>query len=515
MAKQITAAAIDVGSNDVIMKIALLKSGDAPKIIDQVQRTIPMGAATYSTGKISQHLLDQTIDVLKSFNKKMEEYKVSHMRATATSAFREASNRLFAVEQIRRQTGIDVNVLSNSMDLYYHQIALSETIPTFNALIETNALVLIIGSGSIQLTLYNEGKYVNTQNFRLGSLRIRELLGDLERHSSDFGALMAEYISGELNYYKTFGPKRSSYQNLIVTGGSSRYIRHVAGWNSKHQEPITLSDYQVFFDRMRRGAKSEMLRMGNVPSEQEMLLLPACIVIDEVLSFTGTNQFFLSEIDLADGMLYEMASTLQNYKLIRDPEINRIESAYYLANRYRTDKKHSQHVSELTLRLFDLTRKIHGLPSSTRIYLQISSLLHNIGKYISMENDGIRSYNIIQSNEIIGLDEKEMEIISLVACFHNGHLTANDPMLERLTDAEKILVMKLVAYLALGNSLDAGHKQKVEILRTQVVDDKLEILVSADQDFTLEMWNFYKHTAIFTEMFGLIPELRRRKTSEK
>ena len=145
MAKQITAAAIDVGSNDVIMKIALLKSGAPPEILDEVHRTIPIGADTYTTGKINQQLLAQTIDVLKSFNKKMEEYKVSHIRAAATSAFREARNQIFAVEQIRRHTGINVNVLSNSMDLYYQQIALSETIPDFNAIIAMNALVLIIG----------------------------------------------------------------------------------------------------------------------------------------------------------------------------------------------------------------------------------------------------------------------------------------------------------------------------------------------------------------------------------
>ena len=187
MAKPLIVAAIDVGSHDVIMKIAGLKSDEPPKIIDEVQRTIPMGADTYSTGKISQNLLNQTIEVLKTFNKKMEEYKVNTVQAAATSAFREAANQLFVVEQIRRLTGIEVEVLSSGMDSYYHQIALSETIPDFTEMIQTNVLIVNIGSGSIQLTLFNDGKYINTQNFRLGPLRIRELLGDLERHSTDFG----------------------------------------------------------------------------------------------------------------------------------------------------------------------------------------------------------------------------------------------------------------------------------------------------------------------------------------
>ncbi len=512
MSKQMTVAAIDVGSHDIVMKIAVLKAGEPPKIIDEVQRTIPMGADTYKTGKISQHSLGLAIDVLKTFNKKIEEYKVNHVRAVATSAFREARNQLFAVEQIRSHTGFDVKVLSNSMDLFYHQLALSETMLNFTALIETNALVLNIGSGSIQLTLFNKGKYINTQNFRLGSLRIRELLGDLERHSTDFNALMAEYISGELNYYKSFGPRRTSYQNLFVLGGSSRYIMHVAGWSEKKQEQIKRSSFESFFGKLKNKGNSGLQRLSTVPSEQENLLLPACIVIDEVLQFTGTDQFYFSDVDLADGLLYEMAARLQNYKFKRNPDITRLESAIYFANRYRSDKKHSRHVADLSLRLFDLTQKIHGLPKKARVYLQIGAILHNIGKYISVENDGIHSYDIIQSNAIVGFDENEMEMVSIIACFHNGHITPNEPKLQKLSEDERVMVLKLIAYLTLGNSLDAGHKQKVSILRTLVNGDKLEITVSADQDFTLELWNFKKHTSLFMELFGLQPEIKLRKS---
>ncbi len=246
MTKLHNIAAIDVGSHDTFMKIAQVKSGAAPKIIEEVQRTIPIGSDTFTSGEISQRLLNQMVEVLKNFGRKLEEYKVLKLRAVATSAFREARNQLYAIEQIRQQTGFDVEVLSNGKDLYYHQLALSETIPDYEQLISSNALFLNIGSGSIALTLFNEGKYVSTQNFRLGSLRIRELLGDLERHSVDFNALMAEYISGVLNYYRTFGPKRSDYQNLVVLGGTSRYIKHVAGWEEKSRNRSTAAISTAF-----------------------------------------------------------------------------------------------------------------------------------------------------------------------------------------------------------------------------------------------------------------------------
>lgn len=504
-------AAIDVGSHDIILKIATLKSNGTPKIVEEVQRTIPIGADTYTTGNISQHHLNMLIDILKSFQRKYDEYKVEHIRAVATSAFREAGNQLYALDQIEHAAKLRVEVLSSGKDVYYHQLALSEMIADYQEMIGANALFLNIGAGSIQLTIFNEGRYINTQSFRLGALRIREMLGDLERHSSDFNALMAEYITGELNYYRSFSPNRTLYQNLVIFGGPSRYLRAIGGWDSKKQRYIDRARFSAVFEELKTGYNlSEFNRFGQIASEQEMLLLPTCIVIDKVLQFTGVERFILSDLDLADGIIYELAGDYYNYKWRRDPELNLYEAACSLASRYRTDKKHSRHVETLALRLFEQTVKIHGIPKEYRKYLRVAALLHNIGKYISMENDGIRSYNIIRSNALIGLSEHESEMVALICCFHNGHITPDEPMLKTLNAEDQMIVLKLIAILTIANSLDAGHKQKIEIIKARTSENQLEIQIQANQDHTLETWNFNKHIGLFKNIFGVHPVLKTK-----
>lgn len=504
-------AAIDVGSHDIVLKIAALKANGTPKILEEVQRTIPIGADTYTTGSISQYHLNVLIDVLKSFQRKFDEYKVNHIRAVATSAFREAENQLYALEQIEHATGLKVEVLANSKDVYYHQLALSEMLTEYKEMIATNALFLNIGAGSIQLTLFNDGRYVNTQSFRLGSLRIREMLGDLERHSDDFNALMAEYITGELNYYRSFSPNMTLYRNLVILGGSSHYLRAIGGWDSKKQRFIDRNRFSRVFEELKAGYNlSEFTRFGQLATEQEMLLVPTCIVIDEVLQFTGVERFILSDMDLADGIIYEMAGDIMNYRFQRDPDLNLYEAAANLSSRYRTDKKHSRYVESLSARLFDLMAKIHGVPKQYRKFLRIAALLHNIGKYISMENDGIRSYEIVRSNALIGLGNREVELVAVICCFHNGHITPDEPLLQSLTVEDRLIALKLIALLTLANSLDAGHKQKIEILKIKIVENNVEIQIQANQDHTLETWNFNKHTRLFKEIFGLQPVLKTK-----
>ena len=109
-------------------------------------------------------------------------------------------------------------------------------------------------------------------------------------------------------------------------------------------------------------------------------------------------------------------------------------------------------------------------------------------------------------------DDAEKEMVALIACFHNGHVDYDEPMLSRFTEAERIVILKLTAILAVANSLDAGHKQKLEILSAKTSNDKFLLTVSANLDATIENWNFNHHTALFADLFGYKPVLRVRRT---
>lgn len=511
-AKQSLVAVIDVGSHETTMKIARLKRGFAPIVIDEVSRTIPVGVDTYTTGKISQFSLNAIVDVINSFKVKMAEYAITEVRAVSTSAFREASNGLFAIEQIFTQTGIKVEILSESLDNYYLQAGISEGLPGFTDMTQAGCLVLVIGAGSIHLTLYNGGQYINSQQFRIGALRIRELLGDLERVSTDFNALLAEYISGDLNYYRAFNARQSDYHNLIVIGGSLRYLKYVAKWEGKNGETIPSADFLALLNRLKTRERRTLARMAQIPTEHESLLLPAGIVIEEVLAFTGVANFHMPSIDLIDGILYEMLHELYQTKYIRDPFNNMLDAANSLAKRYRTDKYHVRYVQLLALRLFDLTEKVHKLGVKERRFLSLAAIMHNIGKYISMENDGIRTYEIITSTEIIGLTDREREMVALIACFHNGHITTSEPMLNAFSDEERLVILKLIAILSVANSLDAGHKQKITINSVRISDHTMYLGVTTKQDATIEIWNFEKHLTLFADLFGYKPVLKIKRT---
>lgn len=141
-----------------------------------------------------------------------------------------------------------------------------------------------------------------------------------------------------------------------------------------------------------------------------------------------------------------------------------IAAARIIAERYRCDKKHSAILEKNVLNLFDSMKKYHGLGKRERLLLQISAILHDCGKYISMRTPGECAYNIILSTEIIGISHKEREIIANVVKYNTLEFdyTADSVTLDKQM---RITIAKLTAILKIGNAIVAAISRNSRISR--------------------------------------------------
>ena len=70
----------------------------------------------------------------------------------------------------------DVRIISNSEQRLINYKAVASLEEGFNSMIEEGAVIADLGFGSIQLTLFDKSEMINSQNFPLGALRIREII---------------------------------------------------------------------------------------------------------------------------------------------------------------------------------------------------------------------------------------------------------------------------------------------------------------------------------------------------
>ena len=163
MAKKLVAV-IDVGSLTARLKIFELSSKKRPKEIETVRKYTTIGTQALRSGALQTEQINVICDCLNSFEVKCREYKVSRIFCVATSALRDAGNRDVVLEQIKIKTGFKVDVLDNSMERYYQNLAVKETMPDFKDIVSQGTMILDIGAGSMQATVYDKSEFIFSQN---------------------------------------------------------------------------------------------------------------------------------------------------------------------------------------------------------------------------------------------------------------------------------------------------------------------------------------------------------------
>ncbi|MDE5866595.1 MAG: HD domain-containing protein, partial [Lachnospiraceae bacterium] len=147
-----------------------------------------------------------------------------------------------------------------------------------------------------------------------------------------------------------------------------------------------------------------------------------------------------------------------------------------------------------------------------RLLLQIATILHDCGKYISLVNLGECSYNIIMSTEIIGLSHMEREIVANVVKYNHMDFNYYGVIGQDIElDKEAYLkIAKLTAILKIANGLDRSHKQKFKDVKTLLQGEELIITIDTSVDITLEKGLFYKRADFFEEVYSVKPVIRQK-----
>lgn len=507
-------AAIDVGSYELAMKIFEISKENGIKEIDFVRHGIELGTDTYNTGKISYERVDELCTVLNEFNEIMRSYGVEDYKAYGTSAIRETENTHIILDQIKTRTGMVVDVLSNSEQRFLDYKSIASRGEGFLQIIENGTVILDIGGGSIQLSLFDKDTLIATQNIRLGVLRMRERLQKLAAKTTHYEDLIDEMVFSHLQMFKKMYIKDREIKNIIIVDD---YVSNVMQRKDVFREAtgyLTTTEYMTFAERMKRKGIPDISRFFGLTEENASLLFHSTFLIKCIAEVLEAEVLWAPGVSLCDGIAYEYAENNRLITVEHDFEKDILACALNLSKRYMISKSRSETIEGICLTIFDATKRVHGLGKRERLLLQIAAQLNDCGRYVSLMNVGECSYSIIMATEIMGLSHMEREMVANIVKFNRMDFSYyGDLSRESALDKQSYLtIAKLTAILRVATGLDRSHKQKFKNVKARLKENELILTTDTSEDITLERGLLSAKTRFFEEVFSVKVSIRQSRS---
>lgn len=157
-----TYGVIDVGSNTIRLVIYEVKENRIESLFSNKNTAGLIGYV--NDGELSRKGIRKACDVLNSLQKVAAHAQVEKLYVFATASLRNIANTKEAVEEIEKETGLDIDVISghDEAELDFEGAAHAQKLK--------DGIMVDIGGGSTEVVAFADGKITDAVSLEFGSL---------------------------------------------------------------------------------------------------------------------------------------------------------------------------------------------------------------------------------------------------------------------------------------------------------------------------------------------------------
>jgi exopolyphosphatase / guanosine-5'-triphosphate,3'-diphosphate pyrophosphatase len=289
-------AAIDIGSNAARLLITEVTTNEGKPQFNKlslVRVPLRLGFDVFERNEISPEKVEMVVKTIKAYKYLVEVYDVSHLKACATSAMRDASNAPMLIETVKAETGIEIEVITGDMEaslIYENHIA--ENLSPDRAY-----LYIDVGGGSTELTFFADAKLVFKKSFNIGTIRLLkdQVEESLWMEMKDF---IKEGLKGRAN-------------NVVAIGSGGNINKVFSMSKRKEGKPLSLDLLKDYYKELSNFSVEDRIRLYKLREDRADVIVPALSIYINVMRWSNSEEIFVPKIGLADGLVQHLYEELK------------------------------------------------------------------------------------------------------------------------------------------------------------------------------------------------------------
>ena len=551
---------MDIGTNSVRLLVARVRPGGTWDTLAAQKQVVRLGEGEFAGGKdksvdsnhahsrLTRDAIERGALVCQRFAEVARGFGASEIIALATAAVREADNGDDFVERVRQLADLDVRVISGQEEarLIFWGVMSGVDLPS-----RKNALLIDIGGGSTELSVGSHAGHLFLDSLRMGAIR---LTAEYVPHP-DRPVPPAVWAALQKHVRSALAPaaRAIARDGFSVLYGSSGTIINLAEM-AAHALPapvptsfrnysLSLTDLGMLTRRLCALPLSERRRVPGINPERGDIIIGGAAILQTVMETVGASSVRVSDRGLSQGILIdrlrregerfapsvpvapspqppppgdrERGSKKENILAslslseggggLPAPTV-RARSIRALMDKTGVDAPHAAHISHLALSLFDEWKRLslHEY-GRARELLQYAADLHDCGFFVAHTDHQQHSYYLIRHSELLGFNDREVEIIASVALYHRKAAPRARHAAFAKLDAKTGRVIKVLSCaLRLAEALDRSHLALVRGVTCQRLTkpDRVRLTLDAPTDAQLEVWAAEWQAPVFEKTFG-------------
>jgi exopolyphosphatase / guanosine-5'-triphosphate,3'-diphosphate pyrophosphatase len=508
-------AVIDIGATSIRMAIAEIDSGGTVHPLENLSQAVTLGKDTFTQRRIKKTSIEDCVRVLKSYRRLLLEYGINRpdqLRVVATSAVREAINRLAFLDRVYIATGMEIEPLDEAEVNRVTYMAIQPQLQADPRLAASRSVLVEVGGGSTEILVVQSGNVLFSHTYRLGSLRLLEQLEKFDAPPAKQRAIMESQIVRVVAQIREHVGTDMPLE-MIASGGDMRFAVNnlVEDWNPAELAHLSVERLNDFTRQLLTMSEDEIVQRYGISFQDAETVAPALLSYVLLARSFDQTEIAISNANLRDGLLQDMS--------IRDVwtanfRSQIIRSAITLGRRFDFDEKHARHVATLSRTIFSDLQAEHHLDPRMELLLYLAALLHEVGLYINTRSSHKHSMYVIRNSELFGLSRKDVLLVGLVARYHRR--SSPQPTHEgysTLDRADRVAVSKLAAILRIAIALDESRSQRITDIHCRMDKKRLIISVSGVEDVSLEQLALRQSGNLFEETYGIPAQIRTIRRS--